>query len=120
MRNLQFLSLLLFFLFIFSSCEKEDLKPKDEIPGWLRERITQDEKEIKSNPQSGLDIGAWIRYRYLGDYYFEYHNLLSSSGPYIYDYSGIIIVKYQDPFSNYNANKCCKQYMWKGPAYIEY
>lgn len=120
MRYLRHLIFLLFLVFTISSCEKDYLIPKSEVPDWLRKRIAQDEKEIKSNPQSGLDIAAWIRYEYLDNYYFEYHNLLSSAGPVTYDYDGVIIMLNQEPYLNYNADKCCKQYVWKGPSYIEY
>ena len=102
------------------SCEKDNLVSGDEVPEWLKVRIAQDEVEIKRNPQSGLDIGAWIRYKYLSNYYFEYHNLLSSAGPPIYDYNGVIIMLDQEPYLNYYDDKCCKQFVWKGPSYIEY
>jgi hypothetical protein len=45
------------------ACEKS--KTQDfEIPTWIQERINHDEEIIRSNPQCGLDIAAWIRYEY--------------------------------------------------------
>lgn len=113
-----------FFLFLLvftiSSCEKDYLIPKGEVPDWLKERIAQDEKEIELNPQSGLDIAAWIRYKYQSNYYFEYHNLLMSSMPPVYDYDGDIVIFNQDSYQKFHNDKCCKQFVWKGPSYIEY
>ena len=97
------------------SCEKERFVAQDEIPKWLKDRIEHDEMIIASNPQSGLDCAAWIRYKYEKNYYFEYINMLSSSGPQIYDYSG---TRYFPPdIFDYQENRCCKMYVWKGSWY---
>ena len=85
MKNLV---LFLCFFLLASSCEKNQTVPDDEVPGWLKTRIAQDELTIASNPQSGLDIAAWIRYKYQKEYYFEYHNMLFSSFPPVYNYAG--------------------------------
>ena len=113
------LVLLIAVLSLVISCEKDYLIPDSEVPDWLRKRIAQDEKLIKSNPQTGLDIAAWIRYKYQSDYYFEYHNLLSSAGPVAYDYDGLVMSN-REQYLKYNADKCCKKFVWKGPSYIEY
>ena len=104
------------------SCEKwpDFLIPNSEVPKWLKERISNDEEKIKSNVQSGLDIAAWIRYKYDDDYFFEYRNLLSSSGPEMYDYSGDQIMLNQEPYLDFETEKCCKQFVWKGSNYIDY
>lgn len=104
------------------SCEKwpDFLIPSSEVPRWLKEKISDDEKEIKSNPQSGLDVGAWIRYKFQGDYYFEYRNGFSSLGPEKFDFNGNKIMLNQEPFLNFEKEKCCKQFVWKGPNYIDY
>jgi|GEM_PF-1029519 len=113
---------LVLFLCLFllaSSCEKNQTVPDDEIPDWLKTRIAQDELTIASNPQSGLDIAAWIRYKYEREYYFEYHNMLSSSFPPVYDYAGESVNYFIDPYTDYQDKKCCKQYVWKGSAYFQ-
>lgn len=122
--NLKTLKKLLFYITIcllFSSCEKspELLIPSSEVPKWLKERISDDEKTIESNPQSGLDVAAWIRYEYDGNFYFEYVNLLSSAGPKIYKYDGKEFVYNDNNFSNCQSGKCCRSYVWKGPSYID-
>ena len=101
------------------TCEKVHIMPGVEIPNWLKDRIAHDEELIKSNPQSGLDIAAWVSYRYEGNYYFEYINLFSSAGPPTYNYKGIQIMFNQDTYPKYCSNRCCKQYIWKGPSYID-
>jgi len=104
------LSLILF------SCEKD--KPvADDIPAWLKVRIAEDESKIEADSSSGLDIAAWIRYEYRGSFYYEYHNMLSSSGPKVYNSKGDQI-NYGISYMDYLADKCCKKYIWKGPAYI--
>ena len=107
--------------FCLSACSKDPfLIPTSEIPKWLQDRITQDEKIIKTDPEAGPTITAWIRYKYNNSYYFEYHNMIWSSGPWYYDFDGNILILNNDPtfYQNYNSKKCCKQYVWKGPNYI--
>jgi len=101
------------------SCEKENSAPGPEIPDWLKDRIAQDEEVLKTNPQSVLSITAWISYYYAGNYYFENHNLLSSAWPETFNYEGTLINHNQESSLNYWTNKCCKQYIWKGPSYFE-
>ncbi len=112
---------LLILLAIFSvmiSCSKES-KTTDDLPKWLQERIAADEKEISSNPQSGLDLAAWIRYEYNGAVYFEYHNLLLSSLPKVFNYDGTEMTYSLPEYENYQNGKCCKKFVWKGKLYIE-
>ena len=99
--------------------DDDDEVPDDEVPTWLINRIAQDEEEIAANPQSGLDIAAWIRYQFRGAYYFEYHNLSSSAGPVIYDYDEVVISIFEDPYKDYITEKCCKQFVWKGSYYVK-
>jgi hypothetical protein len=101
--------------FIMISCEKES----SEIPGWIKDKIAIDEQVIASNTQSELAVAAWIRYRFNGHYYFEYQNLLSSAGPDIHNYDGDQINPEQKLYLNFEKDKCCKEYIWKGPLYIE-
>lgn len=100
------------------SCEKNYLVPDDEVPAWLKDRIAEIEKEIQSNPKSPLDICAWIRYTYEGDYYYEFINLLSSSWPHLYNHKGELINSSFE-FDKYWEKKCCKQFIWKGSDYID-
>mgnify|MGYP006954410427 CR=1 FL=1 len=110
--------LLLSLILIVSSCEKNQFVSENEVPQWLRLRIAADEQKIAEDPHSGLDIAAWIRYKYEGEYYFEYHNLLSSSMPPIYSHDGTTFNYAGTGYLKYQENKCCREYVWKGPAYF--
>jgi len=111
----------IFILLTFSlsliSCKKDSIIPDSEIPAWLRTRIAVDEMKIEADPQSGLDVAAWIRYEFRDEFFYEYHNMLSSSGPEVYNTGGIK-VNSELPYTYYNSQKCCKKFVWKGPAYI--
>jgi hypothetical protein len=106
------------FLFIFS-CERDTETNKEEIPAWLSARINHDEQEIEANPQSGLDIAAWVSYKFNNEYYYEYINLLSSMGPITYNYEGDTINYFEEPYTDYLTKRCCKKYIWRGPSYFE-
>lgn len=114
------LSLLIIVFFCLVSCEKNGLVPDNEIPNWLKERIAQDEAKINSDPMSGLDIGAWVRYKFEGEFYFEYKNALSSAGLHLYSETGDQVIASELWWWKYRYNKCCKKYVWKGPSYIDY
>ena len=116
------LFLLISFAFLLTSCEKwpDFLIQDSEVPKWLKERIADDVKAIESNPQSGLDAAAWIRYSFLNNNYFEYRNNFSSLGPEKFDYDGDKILITQEPYLNFERDKCCKQFVWKGSSYIDY
>lgn len=114
------LSLLIIVFFCLVSCEKNGLVPDNEIPNWLKERIAQDEAKINSDPMSGLDIGAWVRYKFEGEFYFEYKNALSSAGLHLYSETGDQVIASELWWWKYRNNKCCKKYVWKGPSYIDY
>ncbi|MBE0677658.1 MAG: hypothetical protein IH592_02725, partial [Bacteroidales bacterium] len=83
------------------SCEKNYLVPADEVPSWLKNRIAETEKELQSNPKSGLDMGAWIRYSYEGDYYFEWLSPISSSFPPIHSYDGELMTYFTSLYQKY-------------------
>ncbi|PKP33995.1 MAG: hypothetical protein CVU00_08765 [Bacteroidetes bacterium HGW-Bacteroidetes-17] len=118
--------ILLVLSLILISCEKkkdiqiENLVPQSEIPVWLKEKITADIIASKTNQYSSIEISAWIRYKYEGNYFFENHNLLSSSFPPVYNFQGSIVPLNEDPYLNYQNNKCCKQFVWKGSSYIDF
>ena len=98
------LSLFAFTLF-FISCEKHQdfLIPNSEVPVWLKAKIAHDEKVIESTPQSGLEISAWIRYKWEGKYFFEYRNVFSSLGPEKFNFDGEKIMLNQEPYLNFEA-----------------
>jgi hypothetical protein len=113
------LFLILICSFSLLSCERELLIPNSEVPDWLKDRIAHDEALIRDSPQSGLDIAAWIRYKYEGKYFFEYLNLLSSAFPSIYTYEGMRAMSNPDEYQAFSLKRCCKQYVWKGKSYFE-
>lgn len=106
-------------LLLFVSCERDYLVPANEVPAWLKDRIAETEKEISSNPKSSLNICAWIRYTYKGDYYYEWINLLSSHYPHLYNHKGEMMTSALLDFNKYWDEKCCKQFIWKGSDYID-
>jgi hypothetical protein len=106
------------FLALLASCAKDN-DTAEALPAWLQERIDADEKEIAANPQSGLDLGAWIQYTYKDSVYFEYHNLLMSSLPKVYYSDGTEVSFTTVEYSAYQQGKCCKKFVWKGELYFE-
>ena len=118
MKNLFALLLL---TFILTSCEKwpDFLVPDSDVPKWLKERIADDVKTIESNPQSGLNFAAWIRYSYNDKYFYEYVNLISSAGPKTYNSDGTEFMYTENNYTDYQSNKYCLTYIWQGPSYID-
>ncbi len=115
------LALLLFFSIMFFSCEKDFLIPDKEVPKWLKTEISEDEQEIVDFPQSWKNYGGWLRYEWQNDYYFEYHNALSSSLPQPISAKGDTLHFYVfETTTDYYKEKCCKQYVWKAPKYEEF
>lgn len=113
------LPLLLLPALLLISCEKQYLVPADEVPGWLKTRIAEIEEEIAENPKSALNIGAWIRYEYKDQYYYEWHNPLSSSFPPVYNADGDMMTYAWDGDDEYYNEKCCKKFVWKGSSWID-
>ncbi len=109
--------LLLLPVLLPASCERQYLVPSDEVPAWLKEMISEAEAGESTPPMYTTDFGAWIRYRYDGDYYFEWLNPVMSSFPPVYDYDGTLLSLDQDAFIKYQNGKCCKKYVWKGSAF---
>jgi hypothetical protein len=103
---------------IFFSCEKDYLIPDKEVPEWLKTKINQDEQIIRDSPQLMNAYGAWLRYKWQSEDYFEYHNELSSSLPQPISEKGDTLNFYvTDSTTDYYKEKCCKQYVWKAPEY---
>jgi hypothetical protein len=115
------IALLFVFSLIFFSCEKDYFIPSDEVPDWLNTKISQDEQTIKDNPKYMASYGAWLRYAWQNEYYFEYHNVLSSSSPRAISTNGDTLkIWANDINTDYCREKCCKAFVWKAPKYIEY
>ena len=106
---------------MFISCEKDNLIPENEVPDWLKTKISQDEQTIIDSPKSMTAYGCWLRYSWLNEYYFEYHNVLSSSSPRAISLKGDTLqIWANDINTDYCKEKCCQQYVWKAPKYKEY
>ena len=99
------------------SCNNDYLIPNRNVPDWLKERIAADEKAINEDPKSNLNIAAWIRYEYQKQYYFEYHNMISSAFPPVYSFEGELFNFTDEIFADYMDNKCCMKDVWKGDYY---
>jgi hypothetical protein len=113
-------SLYILLVVILFSCEKDYLIPAGDVPGWLKDNIKQNEKIIRESPHLMNNYGAWIRYTWQNESYFEYHNTLSSSMPMPISFSQDTLHIYAtDINTEYYKGKCCKQYVWKAPKYIE-
>jgi hypothetical protein len=110
------LLLLLVAVFAFS-CQKDEPITSTEVPGWLQTKIAQDEATIKADPKLMQNYGAWIRYEFNGDIYFEYDNPLSSLSRNPYSREGESVNTSQAPFTNYWTEKCCEHIVWKAPKY---
>lgn len=118
MKKIMLLSIITFF---FISCEKEDyLIPAKDVPDWLKTDIKKQEQIIKDSPKLMNSYGAWIRYEWQNDYYFEYHNDLSSSSPVATSYDGNTRIQVWDASTDYYKEKCCKVYVWKAPEARDY
>jgi hypothetical protein len=118
MKNL---ALMLFITVMFFSCEKDDfLIPNKEVPAWLKTKIRQDEQVIKDSPQSDLNYGAWKRYKWQDDYYFEYQNyvMFGSSLSQPISAKGDTLQFYVfDTTTDYYIEKCCKEFVWKATEF---
>ena len=118
-------TLLLFTVtFLFFSCEKDYLTPeipylipRNEVPEWLKEKISKDEATIKSDPKLMPNYGAWIRYEFQGEKYYEYDNPLSSLSRNPYSQDGVRVNTTIAPFTDYWNDKCCEKFVWKAPNY---
>ncbi|MCD4792425.1 MAG: hypothetical protein K8R54_04270 [Bacteroidales bacterium] len=115
-KTIFFLSITVLF-FLSVNCNKNKLIPDDEIPQWLKERIAEDEAVIDTAPKLMTNYGAWIRYKFEEDYYFEYDNALSSACCYMLNFEGEYYNYFDESFETYQDDKCCKKYVWKAPKY---
>ena len=121
MKEMNRLLPLLLLASLLLSCEKEKMVPEDEWPQWLRTTIEEHESFIRANPKSSAAVGAWKRTTWDRVYYYEYYNLLSSSMPIAISHSGDTLETYVgDPDSDYDKEKCCGTWVWKGPDFIDF
>lgn len=104
-------------IILLGSCQKEYLVPAREVPEWLKERIAADEQVIQEDPTLMAGYGAWMRYQFRGDMYYEYINLLSSKYPDTFNESGQEVNLVDEPYLDYWDDKCCGTYIWRGPGY---
>ena len=102
------------------SCKKDYLIPNNEVPSWLKDKISQDEATIKSDPKLMPNYGAWLKYEFQGDTYFEYDNPLSSLSRSPYSEAGERINTTIAPYTNYWNDKCCESFVWKAPNYHQF
>jgi hypothetical protein len=109
--------LLMLPVMLLTACEKQYLVPSGDVPAWLKEIIREAEAGESSSSIYATDIGAWIRYRYEGKYYYEWINPVMSSFPPVYDHDGGLFPMDQDKYTRYQNGKCCKKYVWKGSAF---
>jgi len=111
---------MLFFSIMLFSCEKDDfLIPNKEVPAWLKAKISQDEQIIKNSPQSDLNYGAWKRYKWQDEYYFEYQNYVvftSLHQPISVKGDTLQFYVYETT-TDYYKEKCCKKFVWKAPEF---
>jgi hypothetical protein len=102
------------------SCEKENLVPGDALPQWLKTTIEEHESSIRNDSKSIYAVGAWKRTTWNRVYYYEYYNLFFSSMPIAISHSGDTLDTYVgDTDSDYDREKCCGAWVWKGPDFID-
>jgi hypothetical protein len=108
--------LLLLPVMMLTACEKQHLVPSGDVPVWLKEMILEAEEGESNPPMYGSDFGAWVRYRYDGNYFFEWINPIMASFPPVYNHDGDLIME-QIVYTPYQNGKCCKKYVWKGSSF---
>ena len=112
----------LFVVFSFAvfllACEKDNTFSESDIPDWLKSKISESEEIIESNPNSVASITAWLRFKYNGVYYYEFENPLSSAYREVYTSDGTPLISTDPIFFDYQFDKCCRKYVWKGPSYF--
>jgi hypothetical protein len=102
---------------LFFSCGKDNSVSENDIPEWLKVKIEQDEKVIKTEPKLMQNYGAWYSYEFNGEIYYEYDNLLSSESRNPYSKEGFRVNVSEAPFIDYWNQKCCEKLVWKAPDY---
>ncbi len=112
--------LLLFIFIMLVSCRKDYLIPANEVPDWLKADIQHQEQVIRDSPRLMNAYGAWLRYEWQNEYYFEYHNILSSSSPRAITVNrDTLHILANDVNTDYYKGKCCKRFVWKAPRFSD-
>ncbi|MCK4879709.1 MAG: hypothetical protein KAS82_03580 [Bacteroidales bacterium] len=108
--------------FLLLSCGKDYLVPEEELPEWLIQRIEYDEQVIEASPKYYLAYGAWSRIKWNNENYYEYFNALSSTIlPPISELGDTLdILMPLLTSSDYYKERCCREYVWKGPRYKDW
>ena len=112
----KFLALLLLSISTLS-CEKDKFNSNKDIPDWLNSQIALLEQEIKSNPSTLTVYSAWMRYEWKNAYYFEFIEPPRSYRFLPKDINGNNLNIADPIYSDYEKEKCCMIYIWKGPKY---
>lgn len=110
---------LLFLAIACNSEEDNNLLPNAEIPEWLEQKISADKSIINTDPMRMQNYGAWVRYEFNKEYYYEYDNPLSSVAGIFYSEEGNLINATMPSYKDYPDDKCCGLYLWKAPNYSE-
>lgn len=107
-------------LSFFMSCQTEDdTGTADlEIPDWLQRRIENDEAIIATDSTHFPAYGAWAKYEFREDIYFEYKNPVSSLSFSAFFWDGSPVNFSASLQADYQREKCCKQYVWQAPKYV--
>ena len=119
MKTAFLLPFLLPLLFIVA-CQNDDDSASTSVPvpEWLRDRVAQDEASIAADSTKLRSYGAWIRYNFKNELYYEYDNPLSSMARNPVTVEGEQ-VNLSDPFfTDYWNKRCCERYVWEGPRYV--
>ena len=107
-------------IFLFS-CERGLIVPEHELPDWLLQKIEEDEEVISVNPKNYLASGSWVRFEWDEMFYYEYWNMLSSTHPKPISHEGDTLGFFAtDASTDYSREKCCQEYVWKGPKYMDW
>ena len=101
------------------SCNTDDCLCEMETPAWLQNRIEEDQLIIESDPDLMQNFGAWFRYEFNDEVFYEYDNPLSSLSRNPYSQEGVRIDLTEPEFANYWDERCCEKLIWKAPGYQE-
>lgn len=105
---------------LFFACKKDNSNGAN-IPQWLKDKIAVSEANIKYSIKGADALGAWYEYKFEGDIYYHYNNMIFSSMGHVYNRAGqeFNIYESQQTFQKYMNNRCCKILIWKGPQFPE-
>ena len=110
----------LLLLVLTIACQNDDDAAPTSVvvPAWLQAQIDEDEAVIASDSSRLENYGAWIRYSFKNEFYYEYDNPLSSSFGSPFSEEGDVANLSNPFFTNYQNERCCARYIWEGPRYL--